>query len=99
MKSIKTKMVVYFSILIICSSILMGAMGMVSSIKALSNESEKSLITLSEETARFINSQIEIQKKTLEMIAQTTEIQSMNSVVQKSMLENRQKIQTFLILA
>lgn len=96
LRSIKTKLVVYFSILILLTSIVIGVTSMITSSAALTEEAEKALIQLSMEGARVTESRIETQMKTLETIADMSDIQSMDWGLQRPILERQVKNSNFL---
>lgn len=99
MKSIKTKLITYFSILILLSSFSVGIVSVYRSGQSLTKEAEKSLESLSFEAARLTNSRIETQKKTLEMISLRADIQSMDWEIQKPILQRQVESTDFLDLA
>jgi len=78
MKSIKTKLLIYFSVLIMLSSIVIGFFSISRASESLTTEAEKALKTLANETARLAESRIDTQKKTLEMLAMGEDIQTMD---------------------
>ncbi len=99
MKSIKTKLITYFSILILLSSFLVGIVSVYRAGQSLTKEAEKSLEALSFEAARLTNSRIETQKKILEMISLRADIQSMDWEIQKPILQRQVESTDFLDLA
>lgn len=99
MKSIKTKLITYFSILILLSSFSVGIVSVYRAGQSLTKEAEKSLESLSFEAARLTNSRIETQKKTLEMISLRADIQSMDWEIQKPILQRQVESTDFLDLA
>lgn len=99
MKSIKTKLITYFSILILLSSFLVGIVSVYRAGQSLTKEAEKSLEALSFEAARLTNSRIETQKKILEMISLRADIQSMDWEIQKPILQRQVERTDFLDLA
>ncbi len=96
MKSIKTKLIIYFSILILLSSIVIGCISMIYSSTTLTKEAEKSLMSLSVEGSRVTESRIETQIRTLEIIAGEADIQSMDWEVQRTALQKQVKMTNFL---
>lgn len=86
MKSIKSKLIVYFSVLMILSSMVLGFLSIKKANESLTVEAEKALMSLALEAARLTESRIETQKKTLEMIAMIEEIKSMNWEIQQPIL-------------
>ncbi|PHV71432.1 methyl-accepting chemotaxis protein [Sporanaerobium hydrogeniformans] len=99
MKSIKIKLVICFSILILVSTFSTGLVCIYRAGQSLTKEAEKSLESLSLEAAKFTSSQIEIQKKTLEMIALRDDIRSMDWKIQQPILQRQVKRTNFLDIA
>lgn len=99
MKSIKSKLVVYFSILILLLSIAIGYISIQRASSALTKESEKNIVALSYEGAKLIKSNIEIQKRTLEMISLREDIQSMDLELQLPTLKNQVSKTNFMDIA
>lgn len=85
--SIKNRLLIYFSIITILVAVTVGATSLLQSRNALTNQAESSLIDLSEEISKVIKNEMEIQRRTLEMIALRDDIQSMNWEEQKKVLE------------
>lgn len=99
MKSIKTKLVVYFSILILISSAALGFISMQRASSSLREEAEGSLGLIAHEAAKVTESRIETQIRTLEVIAGQADIQSMDWAIQKPILESQLENTNFLALA
>lgn len=99
MKSINTRLVLYFSVIILLASAVLGYIAIDMADKSLTQEAEKALDSMVAETARVTVDRIEIQKKSLEMLALNPEIQSMDWAVQQSMLQSIVEKTTFLALA
>lgn len=99
MKSIKSKLIVYFSLLILLSSITIGAVSLQRASTALTQEAEKSLAALALEASKLTESRIQTQKETLKMIAEMTEIQSMDLELQLPGLKEQVEKTEFLDLA
>lgn len=99
MKSIKTKLVVYFSILILLSSITLGFISIQRASNSLTKEAEKSLGSLAFEAARLTKSRIETQKMSLEMLALREDIQSMDWQIQQPVLQGQLKKTNYLAIA
>ncbi|WP_052085611.1 methyl-accepting chemotaxis protein [Clostridium sp. HMP27] len=98
-KSVKTKMIVCFSILILFSSISLGVISIVRASNSLTVEAEKSLLSLSKEGSKVIQSRIEVQKKALEMIALRSDIQGMDWKIQQPILKRQVQRANFLDIA
>lgn len=88
MKSINTRLVVYFSVIILLASAVLGYIAIDMADKSLTQEAEKALGSIVAETARVTNGRIDIQKKTLEMIALSEDIKSMDWVIQQPVLQD-----------
>ncbi|HKM04350.1 MAG TPA: methyl-accepting chemotaxis protein [Lachnospiraceae bacterium] len=87
MKSIKTKMVVSFSILILVSSLVLGLIALISSENTMTKEAEKTLSSMAYEDSKLTSSRLETQKRTLEMVALNRTIVIMNWLSQKASLQ------------
>lgn len=99
MKSIKTRLIIYFAILILLSSISLGFISLQRASKTLTKESEKSLASLALDASRLTESRIETQKKVLEMIALREDIESMDWKLQQPILQRQLKRTNFQDIA
>lgn len=99
MKSIKTKLVVYFSILILASSITLGVITLKKASTTVTHEAEKALGLLAFDASKLIQSRVGIQKKALEMMALSEGIQSMDWEIQQPILQAQLKSTSFLDVA
>lgn len=99
MKSIKTRLITNFSILILLSLLILGFTSLISSEQSLKTEAERSLSSLAEEDAKLTASRIETQKRTLEMLALNKDIQSMSWLIQQPVLKELVKETDFLDIA
>lgn len=88
-KSIGTKLVVYFSILILLSSIVLGLISLQRSSSFLIDEAERSLQTISYEASKTTSARLEMQATALEMIANRSEIQGMDWTEQQPLLRSQ----------
>lgn len=95
-RSIKTKLIIYFSTLILLSSFAIGLISIVRTTDGMTVESQKMLSKLVEEDSKLIDSRLETQKRTLEMIATITEIRSMNWNAQLPFLKGQIQRTEFL---
>ena len=77
MKSIKTRLVVYFSILILLSSAGIGFASIRRASSALTQQAEESLVLAADEGVRFINASLEGQTNVLEVLANGADITGM----------------------
>jgi len=96
MKSIKSKLIIYFSILVFVASISVGFRSLQIASRAITLEAENALKAISEEGAKLTASRIETQMKTLEMIAGRLDIQSMDWSIQQPVLEGQLNSTNFL---
>lgn len=97
--SIKLKLIVFFSILTLLSSIAIGLISMNQTREALTTEAEKSLIMLAEDAAKLSDSRIGVQKEVLKIMASAPGMDSMDWQKQKPILENQLKQTNFLDVA
>ncbi len=86
MKSIRTKLIISFSTLILVSTLALGLISYVNSEKSLIHESEDALSSLVAEGAKVTQSRMETQIRTLEMLALNESMKGMNWDIQKRML-------------
>ena len=98
MKSIKTKLVVYFSVLILISSVLIGFVGIRRASKALTEQAEGSLELAAYEGARLVEARISNQQGALEAIAIRRDIVSMEWEQQQPLLDELLSETSFLDL-
>jgi len=77
MKSIKTKLIVSFSILILSVTLIIGCISIAIGYQSLKEEAEYSLKLLASEGARLTESRMQSLISTLNMIAKKTEITNM----------------------
>ncbi|MGB4661244.1 MAG: methyl-accepting chemotaxis protein, partial [Mobilitalea sp.] len=99
MKSIKTKLIVNFSLLILLSSIVLGVIAIISSRSSLTNDAEESLTAIALEDSKLTSSRMETQKRTLEMLALNEIIQGMDWNQQQPLLKELVKETDFLDIA
>ncbi len=99
MKSIKTKLLIYFSSVILLSCISLGLISLQRASISLTEAAEQSLSLLVMDAAKLTESRIETQNKILEMIAMREDIQSMDWKVQQPILQNQVKKTNFLDIA
>ncbi len=88
MKSIKLKLIINFSIIIILSNIVIGIAALLVASSSLTKEAKSSLVTLARQGAIVTESRMKIQKRTLETLAALEEIQSMDFDIQKPVLKS-----------
>ncbi|MDF2537044.1 MAG: methyl-accepting chemotaxis protein [Herbinix sp.] len=96
MNSVKTKLLLYFTALILLLSIFLGTVSVQVSSKALQDESEKALATMAYDTARLSESRIVTQKTTMEVLASNPDMQSMVWEDQQPILKQQLETTGFL---
>lgn len=89
MKSIKNKLILYFCILVLISCVVIGSISTIIAGDSLTKEAEQALSEISIRGADLVNSKIETQKKALEMIANRTDIETMDWEIQKPILNTQ----------
>ncbi len=99
MKSIKTKLILYISILLILSLGTMGGMALYRAMMAIESEAIEGMVKLSEEAAHTTTVQVEKQMIALEMIAGRSDIETMNWIEQQKILENQVERTGFISFA
>lgn len=87
MNSIKTKLILSFSILILLVTSIMGAVFLESGYRSLKQESEKSLQLMAKEGAKLTQSRMEILITSLEILAKRKEITDMGWEVNLEVLK------------
>lgn len=97
--SIKLKLILFFSILILLSSATIGLISMNQSEQTLKEEAEKSLVLLANDAAKLSKSRVEVDAEVLKIIASTPGIDTMDWEVQKTILEKQLKSSNFLDIA
>lgn len=97
--SIKTKLVISFSLLILLATVGIGVVSVQQASKAITKEAETALVIVAKDAAELTESRINIQKKTIEMISVREDIQSMDWEVQQRVLQQQLKRTGFLDLA
>jgi methyl-accepting chemotaxis protein len=96
--SIKGKLIIYFSIVILLSSLTLGFISVRRASAGIVEESQKMLSKLVKEDSKLIQSRLETQKRTLEMIANITEIRGMNWFAQLPILKSQVQNTEFINL-
>lgn len=96
MRSIKVKLIVYFTILVLLSTASVGFIAITKGGEVLTTEAEKSLTSLVAESVKVTESRVETQMKTLELISLREDIQSMDWEVQRPILQEQVEKTGFL---
>ncbi len=86
MKSIKTKLIVFFSVILLTTSGVIGLVAVVVAGNALTHEAEEGLQTIANDGAIITESRIQTQLQALHMIAGMEEIESMTWSRQQNVL-------------
>ncbi|WP_160692735.1 methyl-accepting chemotaxis protein [Clostridium sp. C2-6-12] len=82
MRSIKTKLAVYFGVLIICVCFILGIISFYTSSRALENNAKEMLSNISLESARVVESRLNGNFDVLETISNRSEIKDPNVSIQ-----------------
>jgi methyl-accepting chemotaxis protein len=97
--SIKLKLILFFSVLILLSSATIGLVSLNQAENALKEEAEKTLVLLADEAAKLTMSRVNVDKEVLDVIAATPGINSMDWEVQKTILHQLLSKTDFLDIA
>lgn len=98
MKSIRTKLVLYFVILILLAATLIGIIAIDYSRNTITQEAEETLLYLASDGANFVESKIETETLTLEMVALRAVIEGMDWGEQRPVLERVTEQTNFSII-
>ncbi|ABR49084.1 methyl-accepting chemotaxis sensory transducer [Alkaliphilus metalliredigens QYMF] len=98
MKSIKTKLIVYFCILILLVSGSFAFISLTTASDAVINEAESALTGLAQEGAKLTESRIETSMQSLETIARNRDVESMDFEQQQIALQKQIEGTGFLAL-
>lgn len=96
MKSIKTKLIISFTILILSVTVIIGMISLQVGYNSLKEEAEYSLQKLSAEGAKLVENRMEALLSTLRMVAMNEELQEMGWEVDVSILEQELKKTNFI---
>lgn len=99
MKSIKTKLIIYFVLILLITSVTLGFISYRSSSEALISEVSSAIIDLSTSASALINSKMENEMTKLQSIANKTEIESMDLELQVETLQHELEHFNFIKLA
>lgn len=99
MKSIKTKLIMAFSALILVVTLVMGIVFINSGYHSLKNEAEKSLQTMASDGAKLTESRIENLMSTLDILSKKQELVDMGLEVDLEELKEELKKTSFIDLA
>ena len=96
MKSIKTKLVISFSLLVLLSSLALGIVSLMRASEALTAEAEQALASLALEAGRITESRVETQMMSLELLALNEDMQTMDWELQQPLMQKQVAITNFL---
>ncbi len=99
MKSIRTKLIIYFAVLIMAASTALGTLSIVNAKKSLVKEAEGALSSMVEGGAKTTQGRMETQTKILEVMASSGDIIGMSWNVQKRFLQIQLENSGFMDLA
>ncbi len=99
MKSIRMKLILYFVLILIITSITLGVISYKNSSQAIIAEVSGALVDLSTSASQVINSRLEIDFKELESLASRSEIEGMDLELQIETLNHEMEHFDFLQLA
>lgn len=99
MKSIKTKLIIYFSAIIVTACAVLGVLSVRKASKALTAEAEDAIYSIAADAAELTESRAETELKTLEMIAMDEDIQSMDWNKQQPLLQKELEKTGFIDIA
>jgi methyl-accepting chemotaxis protein len=97
-KSIKSKLILYFLILLTVSTVTLGFISLISATKALTEQAEDSLELAAYEAARLVDSRLEGQKELLQVLANRADISTMDWEIQQPVLQRLLAETTFLYI-
>ncbi|WP_312700825.1 methyl-accepting chemotaxis protein [Sedimentibacter sp.] len=87
-RSIKFKLIIYFTILILAATIAIGMITLNRASDIITKEAEKTLLLLAEDSSKLTQSRVEVQQKTLDMISLMADMNTMDWVKQRPILQN-----------
>lgn len=99
MKSIKLKLIVYYSSLFLIAILVLGLIAANNSKDSITKEAEKALISISEEDSKLVSSRMETIMSSLKVIAMNDSLKGMNWRMQQPILQQLVKEAGFLELA
>ncbi len=96
LNNIKTRLILYFTTIIILTSVILGALSINSSKKALYDLAEDNIAMASKEAAKLLETRMEMQMSIMEQIVLLDDIQSMDWEKQRPILAKQLEGTTFL---
>ncbi|MDF2610737.1 MAG: chemotaxis protein [Lachnospiraceae bacterium] len=98
-RSIRTKLILNFTGLVFVALIALGGISLQRASESLTSEAEKTLSSMSIDAATLTESRMETQTRTLEMLAVSNDIQSMDWQIQQPILQSQLKNTNFIDIA
>jgi methyl-accepting chemotaxis protein len=99
MRSIRTKLIAYFSAIILVAAVLLGFLSIKEASNSINVEGKKALSSITLESAKLTVSRIETLKTSLRMISLSEDIRSMDWELQQPTLERQLENTNFLDMA
>ncbi|WP_312811558.1 methyl-accepting chemotaxis protein [Sedimentibacter sp.] len=87
-RSIKFKLIIYFTILILAATVVLGLITLNRSSDIITKEAENALLLLAEDSSKLTESRVEVQQKTLDMISLIPDMNTMDWEKQRPILQN-----------
>ncbi|MBM7561338.1 methyl-accepting chemotaxis protein [Fusibacter tunisiensis] len=98
MKSIKGKLIVYFSLLVVVSLMAVGFTALMQTTSVITNDSTQSMSSLAHQSSLMTKSEIEKNSMVIELIGGRSDIKGMNWLAQKPILLRQLKLTEFKTL-
>ncbi len=98
LKSIKGKLIVYFVLILLFTTTVLGAISYISASRSIVNEASKAVIDLVTAASAVVKGEIEVNLAELQGIARKSEIESMDWEMQKTALDHESEDNSFLAL-
>lgn len=87
-RSIKFKLIIYFTILILAATVVLGLITLNRASDIITKEAENALLLLAEDSSKLTESRVEVQQKTLDMISLIPDMNTMDWEKQRPILQN-----------
>ncbi|WP_313163614.1 methyl-accepting chemotaxis protein [Sedimentibacter sp.] len=87
-RSIKFKLIIYFTILILAATVVLGIITLSRASDIITKEAENALLLLAEDSSKLTESRVEVQQKTLDMISLIPDMNTMDWEKQRPILQN-----------
>ena len=87
-RSIKFKLIIYFTILILAATVVLGLITLNRASDIITKEAENALLLLAEDSSKLTESRVEVQQKILDMISLIPDMNTMDWEKQRPILQN-----------